>query len=76
MSTAIVWLRNTLRVHDNPLLHWACESDEVDSVIPLFVMDPSRGVGGEEPISDTRMGSCTSRWSNWTRGWKASMAPA
>ena len=51
-----MWLRNTLRVHDNPLLHWACESDEVDSVIPLFVMDPSRGVGGEEPISDTRMG--------------------
>ena len=56
MGTAIVWLRNTLRVHDNPLLHWAWESDEVDSVIPLFVMDPSRGVGGEEPISDTRMG--------------------
>ena len=36
MSTAIVWLRSTLRVHDN-LLDWAHVSEEIDSVIPVFV---------------------------------------
>ena len=45
MSTAIVWLRSTLRVHDNPLLGWAHGSEEIDSVIPVFVLDTGRGMG-------------------------------
>jgi deoxyribodipyrimidine photolyase len=55
MSTAIVWLRNVLRVHDNPLLDWAHRSDEIDSVIPVFVMDAARGMGDEDKIGPNRM---------------------
>ena len=55
MSTAIVWLRNTLRVHDNPLLNWVHGSEEIDSVIPVFVLDTSRGMGEEDHIGPNRM---------------------
>ena len=55
MATAIVWMRNALRIHDNPPLHWASNSPEVDSVVPVFVMDPSRGMGEEGRNSDNRM---------------------
>ena len=55
MGTAIVWLRNILRIHDNPLLDWACASDEIDSVIPLVVLDPTRGIGEEDGLSPNRM---------------------
>ena len=55
MSTAIVWLRNTLRVHDNPLLDWAHGSEEVGSVIPVFVLDTDRGMGEEDQIGLNRM---------------------
>ena len=55
MGTAIVWLRNILRIHDNPLLDWACASDEIDSVIPLVLLDPARGIGEEGGLSPNRM---------------------
>ena len=37
-STAIVWFRRDLRVHDHPALIAAVES--FDRVVPLFVLDP------------------------------------
>ena len=49
MPTAIVWFRKCLRLHDNPALTWACESSEVDSILPVFIMDEelgSEGTGG------------------------------
>ncbi len=55
MVNAVVWMRNVLRVHDNPLLHWASNSDEVDSVIPIFVLGSSRGMGAESRESDNRI---------------------
>ena len=55
MSTAIVWLRNTLRVHDNPLLDWVHSSEEIDSVIPVFVLDTDRGMDEEDQIGRNRM---------------------
>ena len=55
MSTAIVWLRNTLRVHDNPLLDWAHGSEEIGAVIPVFVLDTGRGMGEEDQIGPNRM---------------------
>ena len=55
MSTAIVWLRSTLRVHDNPLLDWAHGSEEIDSVIPVFVLDTGRGMSEEGHIGPNRM---------------------
>ncbi len=39
MSTAVVWFRNSLRIHDNPFLSWACNSEEVDSIVPIFLLD-------------------------------------
>ena len=36
-STAIVWFRRDLRVHDHPALTSALEA--ADEVIPLFVFD-------------------------------------
>ena len=39
MSTAIVWFRKTLRVHDNEVLTWACNSDDVERILPIFIMD-------------------------------------
>src|SRR4051794_27907594 len=37
MSTAILWYRRDLRVHDHPALHTACS--EYDRVVPVFVFD-------------------------------------
>jgi len=39
MSNAIVWFRNILRIHDNPLLDWAESSTEVNSVIPVYILE-------------------------------------
>ena len=36
-TTAIVWFRRDLRVHDHPALAEACR--EFDRVVPLFVFD-------------------------------------
>ena len=38
MSTAIVWLRRDLRLHDNPALRAACETH--DAVIPVYIFAP------------------------------------
>jgi len=38
MSTAVVWYRRDLRVHDLPALAEAAR--EHDRVLPLFVFDP------------------------------------
>lgn len=37
MSTAAVWFRSDLRVHDHPALSTACA--EYDAVVPVFVLD-------------------------------------
>ena len=39
MQVAIVWFRNSLRVHDNPVLSWACESENIDSILPIYIFD-------------------------------------
>jgi deoxyribodipyrimidine photo-lyase len=45
-TTALVWLRRDLRVHDNPALTAAHR--ECDRVVPVFVLDP-RLLGGRFP---------------------------
>jgi deoxyribodipyrimidine photo-lyase len=42
-STAIVWFRRDLRVHDHPSLHTALA--EYDRVIPVFVLDRALAAG-------------------------------
>ena len=51
-STAIVWFRRDLRVHDHPALAHALE--RFDRVLPVFVVDPG--------ILDGRWASANRRW--------------
>jgi cryptochrome len=39
VNTAIIWFRKTIRIHDNPLLIWAESSQEIDSIIPIYIID-------------------------------------
>ena len=39
MTVAVLWFRKSLRLHDNEALAWACSSDEVDSVLPIYIFD-------------------------------------
>ena len=39
MVVAVVWFRNSLRIHDNPVLSWAYESKNVDSILPIYIFD-------------------------------------
>ena len=39
MRVAIVWFRNSLRIHDNPVLSWAYESETVDFILPIYIFD-------------------------------------
>ena len=40
MKTSVVWFRKSLRLHDNPALTAACENENVDSILPLYILDP------------------------------------
>ena len=39
MVVAVIWFRNSLRIHDNPVLSWAYESENVDSILPIYIFD-------------------------------------
>ena len=39
MKVAIVWFRNSLRIHDNPVLSWACDSDNADVILPIYIFE-------------------------------------
>ena len=39
MVVAVVWFRNSLRIHDNPVLTWAYESENVDYILPIYIFD-------------------------------------
>ena len=40
MHRIILWMRNDLRIHDNPVLHWATQQPNVTQVIPVYCFDP------------------------------------
>ena len=41
MSRVILWLRNDLRMHDNPVLSWATKNARPGTqVLPVFCFDP------------------------------------
>ena len=42
MQVTILWLRNTLRIHDNPVLLEALRSQHNQVILPLFVLDSPR----------------------------------
>ena len=39
MQVAVVWFRNSLRIHDNPVLSWSFESENVDMILPIYIFD-------------------------------------
>ncbi|WP_028489041.1 cryptochrome/photolyase family protein [Thiothrix lacustris] len=53
MTTAIVWLRQDLRLADNPALYHACRT--CDHIIPLFIDDPL-------PTSVSQLGAASRAW--------------
>lgn len=53
MSTGIVWLRQDLRLADNPALHQACR--ECAAVIPVFIDDPL-------PSTTSQLGAASRVW--------------
>jgi deoxyribodipyrimidine photo-lyase len=56
MTTAIVWFRRDLRVHDHPSLTTAAR--EYDRIVPVFVLDPALLVGRyrSSPRTDFMLG--------------------
>ena len=55
MSVAIVWLRGLLRLHDNPILNWVCSNDEIDSIVPIFIIEEFDDEGGNPVVEGNRM---------------------
>jgi len=55
MKTSIVWFRKSLRLHDNPALMAACENEQVDSILPLYIIDPDIFGGKFENWSPNRL---------------------
>ncbi len=40
MKTAVVWHRNILRIHDNPLLDMVHDKGHFDHVVPIYIVTP------------------------------------
>ena len=40
MSTALVWFSKCLRLHDNPALWEVCQDNQIESILPIFILDP------------------------------------
>ena len=55
MSVAIVWLRGLLRLHDNPVLNWVCSNDEIDSIVPIFIIEEFDDERGNPVLGGNRM---------------------
>ena len=39
MNVAVVWFSNSLRIHDNPVLSWAYESENIDFILPIYIFE-------------------------------------
>ena len=55
MTVAVLWFRKSLRLHDNEALTWACSSDEVDSILPIYIFDEGEIDGGGEALGFNRI---------------------
>jgi cryptochrome len=42
MSTCILWFRKSLRLHDNAPLIAAAQDDGINSILPLYILDPEQ----------------------------------
>ena len=55
MNTAIVWFRKTIRIHDNPMLTWAESSQQIDSIIPIYIIDENWSLDVENSVGVNRL---------------------
>ena len=55
MSTAVVWFRKCLRLHDNPSLAQVCDDASIQHIVPIYILD-SAIVGKDfEKLSHNRI---------------------
>lgn len=57
VTRAVVWFRNDLRLHDNPILHRAASATEV---VPVFCFDPRHY--GRTPFGSAKTGALRARF--------------
>ena len=55
MNIAIIWFRKSLRLHDNEALTWACNSNDIDKILPIFIVDFEDLLGQDNTISYNRI---------------------
>ena len=55
MNIAIIWFRKSLRLHDNEALTWACNSNDIDKILPIFIEDFEDLLGQDNTISYNRI---------------------
>ena len=55
MSVAIVWFRKSLRLDDNPALLQVCSDPSIQSVLPIYILDPEIHGESFEKIGHARI---------------------
>jgi len=55
VNTAIIWFRKIIRIHDNPMLIWAESSQEIDSIIPIYIIDENWILNHENNLGVNRL---------------------
>ena len=55
MSTAVVWFRKCLRLHDNPSLVQVCEDESIQNILPIHILDPAIVGKDFEKLSHNRI---------------------
>ena len=52
MSVAILWFRKCLRIHDNQTLSWAFESNQIKSILPIYIFEEDIDQGSTTKMNE------------------------
>ena len=55
MSVAILWFRKCLRIHDNQTLSWAFESNQIKSILPIYIFEEDIDQGSTTKMNENRL---------------------
>ena len=55
MSTAVVWFRKCLRLHDNPSLAQVCDDASIQHIVPIYILDTAIVGKDFEKLSHNRI---------------------
>ena len=55
MSVAIIWFRKCLRIHDNQALSWAFESNQIKSILPIYIFEENIHQGSTNKMNENRL---------------------